>query len=910
MSISAGPTRLVLINSGKFSYGEVDLTVPLHLVGPNNVGKTTLISTLQYLYIDDQRQMSFSRDLDETRKYYFPSQNSYVLFECLTPTGYMVVGAAGLGVLKGHDFQRFLYRGTYDMADFLTPDGHVREAGDIRKDLGLKDYVELTPGALQSALTGIGPKQGANLGLVPVRNRDGYAKFRTIFKNLLRLSHLTQQDMKTFLIEVHRTELRRTEIDLAGDFAQEYRRVEQSARELADLRANSRTAADLLKLDDERQALRRELPVIRSAIISLGERRIEELRVSLVEIERELAEIKLQKHNIETARQSNLDSLSDLNKRMGVSEERLRSLEAESERFASYLGDMEKGRLTEKEENLTRIRMLLIDADRENPDQVRTRKRSCERQLESVRRKLANIERSAAVKWGELPRDSGILFRVFNEDIMSLPEGPEGIIISDHDAAERMLRGVSERVSDGIYTDEAFRLNLLALDPPDLHQLADRPGLEQSIASLEATVARDTATLEASERRLELERTATSHMDELEAGRRIQSDWERFEQDRKAATGWSEELSRLRDEGEAAEGKLKSIEKEAEELRKRETAAAARKDSCSRERASLGARLEGLPSIPGTWQGVSFDIGDDLEAMFHLFELKYRKEGSNSERIADMMRSLEANTYGKYRASDESAALQSIREDLDALDGKEEAVRKLWTALATSLGEAFKGLLDSLETLEVKIAELNRRLSSVPISDLAKLTLKIGEVSAKISPIRQQVLDDEMPLFSDRSAVDQALTELGELLQTSSGGRIELQDLFNISFEVQTSDGRAKVFSRLENIESHGTTIAIKVLVNLMLLRGLISNQEVRIPFYLDEASSLDRGNLMSVVKTAFNLGFPAILASPDAMDVAENIYYVKDVAGRVHLDPEQSRIHLDRDYSTGSMELDGSEHG
>ena len=34
-------------------------------------GKTTLISTLQYLYIDDQRQMHFSRDSEETRRYYF-----------------------------------------------------------------------------------------------------------------------------------------------------------------------------------------------------------------------------------------------------------------------------------------------------------------------------------------------------------------------------------------------------------------------------------------------------------------------------------------------------------------------------------------------------------------------------------------------------------------------------------------------------------------------------------------------------------------------------------------------------------------------------------------------------------------------------------------------------------------------
>ncbi len=52
---------------------------------------------------------------------------------------------------------------------------------------------------------------------------------------------------------------------------------------------------------------------------------------------------------------------------------------------------------------------------------------------------------------------------------------------------------------------------------------------------------------------------------------------------------------------------------------------------------------------------------------------------------------------------------------------------------------------------------------------------------------------------------------------------------------------------------------------------------------------------------TAFGLGFTAILASPDAMDVAGNIYFLKEPknsAGRVHLDPELSRIHVDRRFS------------
>ena len=62
MSI-VGPTRLILIHAGIYDYGEVEMVRPLHLIGPNNVGKTSLITTLQFLYIDDQRHMRLATEV-------------------------------------------------------------------------------------------------------------------------------------------------------------------------------------------------------------------------------------------------------------------------------------------------------------------------------------------------------------------------------------------------------------------------------------------------------------------------------------------------------------------------------------------------------------------------------------------------------------------------------------------------------------------------------------------------------------------------------------------------------------------------------------------------------------------------------------------------------------------------------
>jgi len=77
-----GVKRLILINSGRYGFAEVDLQVPVHLAAGNNQGKTTLVNALQFLYINDLGNMKFPNTDEETTRHYFGGQNSYLIFEC------------------------------------------------------------------------------------------------------------------------------------------------------------------------------------------------------------------------------------------------------------------------------------------------------------------------------------------------------------------------------------------------------------------------------------------------------------------------------------------------------------------------------------------------------------------------------------------------------------------------------------------------------------------------------------------------------------------------------------------------------------------------------------------------------------------------------------------------------------
>src|ERR1035437_9403635 len=105
-----GVQKLIAINSGGFVYADLDLSKPVHLVAPNNRGKTTLVNALQFLYVDDVAKMVFGRrSPEDSKRHYFGHDPSYLVFECATPSGIQCLLVRGLGHLRNFAFERYVY---------------------------------------------------------------------------------------------------------------------------------------------------------------------------------------------------------------------------------------------------------------------------------------------------------------------------------------------------------------------------------------------------------------------------------------------------------------------------------------------------------------------------------------------------------------------------------------------------------------------------------------------------------------------------------------------------------------------------------------------------------------------------------------------------------------------------------
>lgn len=885
-----GLSRLIVINCGKYDYACVDTDSSLHLVGPNNVGKTSLIALLQFLYIDDQRKMHFSRDMAQTRKYYFPGPHSYVVFECMTPTGIQCLGVRGLGPLRAYEYERFAWTGKFEKEDFVGGDGVQLPFQRIKDQLSLKGYAELEPKQLRAALTGVGDNNGVNLGLVPLHHRDYYERFRSAFCNLLRLSHLKQEELKELLLEIYATEFQVRAIDLERGYTSQYSAIKRGTQQVRMLKSLVPDITKFLAHVEERDRLRGRLPALWAAIGAAYEKKKNRLERESTDTAARIAALGEEQAGV----RSGLETALQRQIKTAVAKSRAGDALAEIEqgraRFADFVPEWKRERRRALGGEIETLAFQLRDAGSEPAGRVKARFERTETELHKARVLLKNFANNVASSLKEKIREEKMhaVFKILNPEILGLPVVKDGVIVKDEAVALKELNRLNDQINDGCFNAAGVSINLAALHGAELSSFTNPEALKAEIENLEHRLARDGEILEAIEKTGQLEKLKAQKQEETAAIDRELLEYEAFIQKAAQEPQWRQQAAALEKEESEVRRKQELLESEKEKLRSEADALGRRAEETEQQRRNLLKQRQALPGLPADWpqtqSAPAHVLPEEFNELLTLSQDGFSRERRESEAAQDYLARIEAATYSAFKAVTEEETIKTLRQQLEALPEKEKLAQEAWTSLAVSLKNAFKGLARDLDTLKTKISDLNRRLAQVDISNLDQVRLNAETRRDWAERLKNLITADETPLFADLAGADKALEELGALLGTYP--QIKLQDLFDLHFEITRPGGETRRYPDLDRIESNGTTITIKVLINLLLLRGLLDSDKVVLPFYLDEASSLDRDNLLAIMKTAGSLGFVPVLASPDALDAAEYVYFVREEKnGRVSLD-------------------------
>lgn len=880
-----GPTKIILINAGKYEYAEVGLDGAVQIVGPNNSGKTTLISTLQFLYIDDSSKMVFrGHTLDETFDYFLHSEHSYVLFECRTLRGSVVVGWRGASRASGADAERFFYLGPFRREDFLADD-RIRPPKEISASLADRDFQFINKAAEHRTLLLSGANQrNSGLGIVALKDGERFSDFRDTLKNLLCLANITQEQMRERLLMLAGLSTDYIAIDARRVLGQDYEDMKRELDELRQLQKHQKEVQAIVELFNERQVLRGQLNY-----------RWRDLKARKETFDKgHKAQVAVLDEKIEAARGAATTSKTALGlkrkERDGFLTEKspmdvqLKTLEANKKTYNAFSEQFEQAALENLERQLSDLLTRQREATGETVESVSNQLQDAQNKVEATTTSIKHFSRLTVTALRQHFTDDEIsrLFGVFNPSLLGLAIGRTGVTLSDAKEVVRRLRRIIDRIVDGVYQDDSTTVRF---GPPAdlLSKFQNVEALERELEKESGNVSRLGALLEAVTQRDELSRRIGESKTQKQAQADKLAAYRGFKENLAKEPEWRSAVAILRVAITAAEDEITKFEATLEDQGKVIADLGAQKTDADKQYKQVLQRYdECRMALFNVAPRADTEIPDDFDSAVSFYEREHRKE-------SDLTTQLEKG-FGKlgvfadrFKSNDEAETVRNLEQELDALPDREKASQLRWKSHIHGLKSRFQEVLNDLRLVESAKDKLNKEFSRVQVSDLKALKLIVERQADEVSLLERLASLDELNLMEDTAPLDKVLERVRSKMSRNPVTRIA--ELFTLGVVVTTADGKTKRYADFHQVESDGTTVTIKVLFNLLVLKSLLHKEDVAIPFFLDEVERLDPANQRAIIQTAKKLGFIAITAAPSAIGEVDVCYFLEaDERGRVVL--------------------------
>lgn len=119
-------SKIIFIESANIKYSEVNVDGNVHFIGTQGVGKSTLLRALLFFYNANQQKLGIPTGKKPFVDFYFPFQNSYIIYEVIRETGPFCVL-----VFKSQGRVCFRFFDTnYDKKYFIDNEGRIFETWD------------------------------------------------------------------------------------------------------------------------------------------------------------------------------------------------------------------------------------------------------------------------------------------------------------------------------------------------------------------------------------------------------------------------------------------------------------------------------------------------------------------------------------------------------------------------------------------------------------------------------------------------------------------------------------------------------------------------------------------------------------------------------------------------------------
>jgi len=877
--------KVGLINSGMFDTLNLNFDVQaIHLVGANNVGKTSLIALIQFLFFPTIGEMTFIKSTGESMNFYFRPEGSYLLFEVRTITGSIrTVGIYGTGASDSRI--NFVFNGSYDIDDFLDGDRIPMPLQEVQSKFFARDFARFDKfERYEEALLGLHTRGEYNVPLFAL-SKTNFRLLRKLMQGLLRLDRIDAADVQQLLIRIVEKGAVKTRFNLLRDFEQKYRHINQlrvALHELETLKPVMARYQRLLKRITDTKTRRQEhaerLYHLSCAYRSLLIDETETLGRTF--------------NNQEEQLEAFSQSIKKWGARIGTIATAIEEMQVQKKRFAYLLEATRPHTETlvrTERDNLTHSRVELQNAiaatQFEQGDRLKKQLKALQREHKAVVRQLeAKTIQQVWERAGFDDTHCALLnFLVANE--LSSLDASEAI---DNEAA---FVAASARVVEDLDDQDNYRG--FGLDIPRSVWFvsdADKEPLDARKSRLKQEMANIREALDVADNTEKKQQELVALINSIQAKTDILNQFNELHQligQWQHLSALEAELGKRNGERERLDRAISKKEDEMRSLRKAQhrTHTALQTASSQLQQVNLvHDRLQTFDSdAPAFLGGMPLDA---LRDEYDQVRIGLDEIVNALERLTIELSEPKADLEERYeRAATDIPFDRWLEQKLDLaeeISGLEAQLQREYDGIFTVVRAKLSKITQAYENVQAQVAALNKAIYNVRISNIEQIGIAI-EQTALLDAIDQS-MPGQMDLFAAREKTV-SLDQAHELVESyfnqikNYGNEINLMDMFRLKFSVKFNyQDKSVERYEIHRFESNGTETGVKIVIYLGLI-GLLQERKntvrSRIPFFLDEVGSIDSENLNQLIAYCTRNNFLPIFASPEIRkDISHNYLF------------------------------------
>lgn len=273
-------------------------------------------------------------------------------------------------------------------------------------------------------------------------------------------------------------------------------------------------------------------------------------------------------------------------------------------------------------------------------------------------------------------------------------------------------------------------------------------------------------------------------------------------------------------------------------------------------------------------------LDEPFEKIYEKFSRTYNTfagiEGTRDRR-KDLKDSI--NLKLKKDVQDIKQFIRDVEEEIKNIPEMDKVISNLLDTLSYEIGSPTFSFLTAFNDFKTFVYKsYNTKLAEYPVSNIQSVKVKIYETEELIKDLEKISKLNFAGGFDFDNAYTESKKALERQLTESKGKPIDIYDLFTIKVEITKVTGESEEIDLSKQVQSRGTNIVLKLYLFLNILKDLVqSASENKVVIYVDELDAIGQKNVKHLIQFCKDNNFIPIFAAPRKVEGIQKYYMIKE---------------------------------